>query len=83
MTIRISNLDPGVSNDELKKVFKGYGEVSSVEIATDRLTNQSKGFGFVVMPLEQEATKAIDALNGFSMGGRSLVVQKAKPRTMF
>lgn len=80
MNIYVSNLGFGVQNDELKKLFAPYGEVSSVNVIIDKVTNRSRGFGFVDMPNEKAAESAIKELNGVSMEGRTIKVNEAKPR---
>ncbi|MDR0933295.1 MAG: RNA-binding protein, partial [Victivallales bacterium] len=64
MNIYVGNLPYSIDRDELKATFTAFGEVTSARIVTDRETNRSKGFGFVEMPNDAEARKAIDALNG-------------------
>ncbi|MBI3138981.1 MAG: RNA-binding protein [Sphingobacteriales bacterium] len=83
MTIYVSNLSFTVSDDQLKKLFVPFGEVASAKVMTDKFTNRSRGFGFVEMPEEQQAQKAIDDLNGSSCEGRPMVVNQAKPRKQF
>lgn len=80
MNIYISNLGFGVQNEDLKKLFAPYGEVSTVNIIMDKVTNRSRGFGFVDMPDQTSAENAIRELNGVSMEGRSIKVNEAKPR---
>lgn len=83
MTIYVSNLNFTVSDEQLKNVFNPYGDVSSAKVMTDKFTNRSRGFGFVDMPDDQQAQKAIDGLNGTNCEGRALVVNMAKPRKEF
>ncbi|RYE24305.1 MAG: RNA-binding protein, partial [Sphingobacteriaceae bacterium] len=64
----------------LKEVFEAYGEVSSVKIIIDKFSGRSKGFGFVEMPDDAMAQKAIDELNGSSVEGRSIVVNKSEDK---
>ena len=80
MNIYVGNLPYSVTEDELRETFAAYGEVSSVNIITDRFTGQSKGFGFVEMPDNAEADDAIKALNETSLKGRNIKVNQAKPR---
>jgi RNA recognition motif-containing protein len=80
MNIYVSNLGFGVQNDELKKLFTPYGDVSSVNVIIDKVTNRSRGFGFVDMPNDAAAENAIKELNGVSMEGRTIKVNEAKPR---
>ena len=67
--------------DELKKTFEVFGEVTSARIITDKYSGKSKGFGFVEMPDEAEAKKAIEELNGKEVIGRRLVVNESIERT--
>ena len=78
--IYVGNLPYSVSDSDLRDAFSAYGEVSSVNIITDRMTGQSKGFGFVEMGDNSQADAAIKGLNGSDLGGRSLTVNQAKPR---
>jgi len=68
------------SNEELEKLFSEAGTVESATVITDRMTGRSRGFGFVEMSSDEEATKAIEQLNGKDVGGRNIVVAEAKPR---
>ncbi|MEX0931735.1 MAG: RNA-binding protein [Candidatus Paceibacterota bacterium] len=68
------------SEDALKTHFEQHGEVVSASILTDKVTGRSRGFGFVEMANDDEAQKAIDALNGSDFEGRSLTVNEARPR---
>ena len=80
MNLYIGNLSWGVSEEELQQLFEAYGEVSSCKIVKDKMTNRSKGFGFVEMPNNDEANAAINALNGKDVGGRNISVNEARPR---
>ena len=80
MNIYVSNLGFGVQNDELKKLFTPYGDVSSVNVIIDKVTNRSRGFGFVDMPNDTATENAIKELNGDTMEGRTIKVNEAKPR---
>ena len=79
--IYCGNLSYDTNQDTLHALFAEYGEVESVNVITDRYTGRSKGFGFVEMASEQAAAEAIEALNGKSVDGREIRVEKAKPRT--
>ncbi|MFQ6061460.1 MAG: RNA recognition motif domain-containing protein [Thermoplasmata archaeon] len=81
MNIYVGNLSRDVTENELREAFEAFGEVTSVKIITDRFTGASRGFGFVEMPTEEEAEKAMAELNGKDMKGRSVTVNKARPRT--
>ena len=80
MNIYVGNLPYSVTDEELKNLFQEYGEVSSAKIIINRKMNRSKGFGFVDMPSDEEAMKAIDQLHGQDYQGRKIVVNKARPR---
>ena len=80
MNIYVGNLDFKVNEHDLEKLFSEYGTVSSVKIITDKYSGRSKGFGFVEMEEQDEARKAIQALDGTSQGNRKMVVNEAKPR---
>jgi len=77
MNIFVGSLSYDVSEPEFKELFEEFGEVTSAKIITDRDTGRSKGFGFIEMENGQEA---IDALNGKDVGGRTIVVNEARPR---
>jgi RNA recognition motif-containing protein len=81
MNIYVGNLSRTTTEDDLRNLFAEYGEVSSVNILKDRYTNEPRGFGFVEMPGKDEAMKAIAELNGAELGGRSLTINEARPRT--
>lgn len=78
--IFVGSLPWAVNNDELKKIFEQHGKVVSARVVTDRHSGKSRGFGFVEMENETEAGSAIQALNGFKMNGRAIVVNTAKPK---
>ncbi len=80
MNIYVGDLSYDVTEDDLKAVFSEFGEVDSVNIIKDKFSGRSKGFGFVEMPNNSEADKAIEALNGTELKGRNLKVNQAKPR---
>jgi len=80
MNIYVGNIPYRLSEDELRQLFEEFGTVESVKIITDKFTGRSKGFGFIEMPSEEEAVKAIEELNDKEVGGRNLRVNKAKPR---
>ena len=82
MKIYVGNLPFSATESEVRELFGQHGTVESVALPTDRETGRPRGFGFVEMP-QAEAAKAIEALNGFSMGGRQLRVNEAqdRPRT--
>ena len=76
----VGNLKYSVTSSDLEQMLGAHGTVTSAEVISDRMTGQSKGFGFVEMASDEEAQAAIDALNGQDFDGRSLTVNEAKPR---
>lgn len=78
--IFVGNLDFNTSEDELRNLFGTYGQVDRVSIMTDRDTGRSRGFGFVEMASAEDGEKAIAALNGTQVGGRTLNVNEARPK---
>lgn len=81
MNIYVGSLHFKMSEAELKQVFEEYGEVTTAKIIMDRSTGRSKGFGFVEMPNDTEARKAIQALNGAQVSGRNIIVNESPERT--
>ena len=80
MNIYVSNLSYAVQDEDLREFFTEYGEVSSAKVIMDKFTNRSKGFGFVEMPDDAAAQKAIAELDGGMVEGRAIKVMIAKPR---
>ena len=80
MNIYIGNLHYNVNEEELKEIFKKYGEVMSAVIIKDKYTGRSKGFGFIEILNDEEGNKAIDNLNGIEIHGRKVIVNKARER---
>ncbi|MBU0656954.1 MAG: RNA-binding protein [Gammaproteobacteria bacterium] len=80
MNIYVGNLPYKITENELRELFGAYGDVSSVSMIKDKMTGQSKGFGFVDMPNSDEATAAINGLNEQAVQGRNIKVNEAKPR---
>jgi RNA recognition motif-containing protein len=76
----VGNLSYSVDSSELEQLFAAHGQVVSAQIINDRDTGRSKGFGFVEMASDDEATAAITALNGQQHNGRALTVNEARPR---
>ena len=76
----VGNLSYDVSSSDLEQMLSQHGTVETAEDISDRMTGQSKGFGFVEMSSDEEAQAAIAALNGQDHGGRALTVNEAKPR---
>ncbi len=81
MNIYVGNLPYGVTEDDLRELFAGYGDVSSANVIMDKFSGRSKGFGFVEMPSQADAEAAIKALNESDLGGRNIKVNEARPRT--
>jgi RNA recognition motif-containing protein len=80
MNIYVSNLSFNVQDEDLKSYFADYGEVSSAKVITDKETGRSRGFGFVEMPDDAAAQKAIAELDGATVDGRAIKVNVSKPR---
>jgi RNA recognition motif-containing protein len=81
MNIFVARLNFKTQGEELQKSFENFGQVTSCKIVKDRATGRSKGFGFVEMPNDEEANKAIAALNETELDGRVIVVKPANPKT--
>jgi RNA recognition motif-containing protein len=81
MNIYVGNMSYGVTEEDLRQAFQGFGTVESVKIITDTFSGRSKGFGFVEMPDASEAEAAIAGLDGKEIKGRAVKVNQAKPRT--
>ncbi len=81
MRIYVGNLNYNTTEEELRDLFSEHGQVEEVAIITDRDTGRPRGFAFVTMPDGEEGQKAIDAVNEAEVGGRTLLVNEAKPRT--
>jgi len=81
MNIYVGSLHFQTSEAELKETFEKYGEVTSAKIIIDKYTGKSKGFGFVEMPNDAEAKKAIGELNGTEVSGRTIIVNESIERT--
>ena len=76
----VGGLPYSVTERQLQEIFEAHGTVESAHVITDKFTGQSRGFGFVEMSSAGEAQKAIEALNGTQLEGRSLVVNEARPQ---
>jgi RNA recognition motif-containing protein len=81
MNIYVGNLPYSVTDADLRETFAPYGEVSSVQLISDRFSGESKGFGFVEMNNNSQADAAIKALNGSALKGRNITVNQAKPKS--
>jgi cold-inducible RNA-binding protein len=77
----VGNLSFGIDDNQLKQFFESCGTVVSATVIKDRMTGQSKGFGFVEMSTDQEAQAGIAAVNGKEVEGRALNVNEARPKT--
>lgn len=75
----VGNLPYTVRDEDLNQAFSAFGSVNSAKVMMERETGRSKGFGFVEMGSDAEAQSAIQGMNGQSLGGRSLVVNEARP----
>jgi len=75
----VGNLPYTVRDEDLQQAFSAYGSVNSAKVMMERDTGRSKGFGFVEMGSDAEAQAAVEGMNGQSLGGRSLVVNEARP----
>jgi len=81
MKIYVGNLSYDTTEEELRQEFATYGEVSSVNILSDKFSGQPRGFGFVEMASKSEGEAAITGLNGKTIKERTLVVNEARPRS--
>jgi cold-inducible RNA-binding protein len=77
----VGNLSHNTTDTELRSAFEAHGKVDKVSVMMDRETGRARGFAFVEMSDSAEADKAIAALNGTQLGGRSLKINEAKPKT--
>ena len=80
MNIYVGSLHFKMNEAELREAFEEYGEVTSAKIIIDKYSGKSKGFGFVEMPNEEEAKKAIEELNGAEVSGRTIIVNESIER---
>lgn len=78
--IYVGNLSFKATEDDLRNAFNAYGDVSRVNVITDRETGRSKGFAFVEMPNDDEAERAINGLNDKEIAGRAVIVNEARPQ---
>ncbi|MEX1131910.1 MAG: RNA-binding protein, partial [Flavobacteriales bacterium] len=81
MNIYVANVPYSVKDQDLHELFAPFGEVTSAKIIMDKVTNRSRGFGFVEMANDEAGRAAIEGTNGKSFHGRDLVVNEARPRT--
>ena len=80
MKISVGNLAYSTTSEDLREICEKYGEVASADVITDRDSGRSKGFGFVEMTEDDASKKAIEALNGTELQGRTITVNEARPR---
>jgi RNA recognition motif-containing protein len=81
MNIYVGNLSSDVTGDDLRQAFGAFGQVESANVITDKLSGESRGFGFVEMPSKDEATAAIAGMNGKDIKGKAVSVNEARPKT--
>jgi cold-inducible RNA-binding protein len=81
MNIYVGNLSFEAMEDEVRQLFAAYGDVSAVNLLTDKFTGRPRGFGFVEMPQQEQAQAAIQNLNGKEFMGRALTVNEARPKS--
>ena len=80
MNTYVGNLSPEVTDKTIREAFTSFGEVTSARVIKDRYTGQSRGFGFVEMPVQSQAQTAIKTLNGKELMGKEIRVSEARPR---
>ncbi len=80
MNIYIGNLPKSTDEETVRKLFEEHGEVSEIKLIKDQYTNELRGFGFVTMPSQEEAKKAIQEINETEMEGRQVIVNEARPK---
>jgi cold-inducible RNA-binding protein len=76
----VGNLSYDATEQQLRDLFSQVGEITEVAVISDRMTGQSKGFGFVEMATDEAADEAINRFNGYALGSREIVVNVARPR---
>ncbi|MBN1352730.1 RNA-binding protein [candidate division KSB1 bacterium] len=80
MNIYVGNLSKEVSEDDLRDAFEPFGQITSIKIIKDKFTAESRGFGFIEMPENQEAKSAMEKLNGAELKDKTIVVNEARSR---
>ena len=80
-SIYVGNLDYKTGEQELRQIFEAYGQVENVNMIRDQYSGQPRGFAFVEMSNDEEAQKAITAVNGMQVGARNITVNEARPKT--
>lgn len=79
MRLYVGNLSYSTGEQEVESLFSTHGAIESVKLIRDQMTGQSRGFGFVEMPNDEEAIAAMEKLNGSDFGGRKLTINEARP----
>ncbi len=80
MNIYIGNLPKSTDEETVRKLFEEHGEVTEIKLIKDQYTNELRGFGFVTMPSQEEAKKAIQKINETELEGRQVIVNEARPK---
>ena len=80
MNIYVGNMAPETTEDDLRQAFEAFGQVDNVNVIRDRVSGESRGFGFVEMPTRTEAQTAIEEMNEKDLKGRVITVNEAKPK---
>ena len=80
LNIYVGNLPYSTTDASLQEAFSAHGSVNQAKVVVDRVTDRSRGFGFVEMANDDEGRAAIEAMNGTEMDGRTLVVNEARPK---
>lgn len=80
MNLYVGNLSRQATEDDLRQAFAAHGEVTSVALIKDKFSGEPRGFAFVEMPQKSQGIAAIQAMNGFELMGRTIVVNEARPR---
>jgi RNA recognition motif-containing protein len=80
MNIYVGNLSPDITDEDLRQAFEAFGQVASANVIKDKFSGESRGFGFVEMPVAAEAQAAIAGLQGGELKGQPINVSEARPR---
>jgi RNA recognition motif-containing protein len=83
MNIYVGNLSGDTTEDDLRRAFEAFGQVRSVNIVRDKVSGESRGFGFVGMPTENEARAAISQMNGKDLNGQTIKVEEGRVKTNY